>query len=64
MNNGQRLCVFCGDVEPEADMHLCAGCKRLGCWDCVEWRAPEDDFDYGEYFCDECQDENEAAGDR
>ena len=51
-------CQFCGDKDHIDDMYLCAGCRRIGCSDCVEWRTDADDDMDGEYFCETCVGQN------
>lgn len=49
-----RQCQFCGETDDLEEMQRCAGCDKLGCYECVEWREnPVDPMD-GEYFCEGC----------
>lgn len=50
-----KLCPFCGDDYEEDESEVCAGCRKVGCFDCVEWCAPEYDPPNGDYFCPHCQ---------
>ena len=50
---GDDTCEICN--ETEVDTVRCAGCKRSGCIDCIEWCSHPNDYDCGDYFCSKCQ---------
>ena len=47
-------CAFCHEQEELEDMQRCAGCSKLGCYECVEWHGDVDDEMDGDYFCERC----------
>lgn len=49
------ICQICGELVCFDDMTHCTGCNKLCCDECSDWCAPEDDPDYGDYFCIDCQ---------
>jgi len=53
-------CEICREPTPEADLQSCCGCRKLCCCDCIDWCAPEWDPPNGDYFCKECQADEDA----
>ena len=52
-------CPNCGKCEQhQVDLTPCAGCGVMCCDDCIAFRALVCDRPNGDFFCDECHEQN------